>query len=68
MTPVDLLLWRAMVVAAQTRRTSYPPIRWQVRIRLLRAALRRIMAIPAAGARTVSRRDIGMARKRETRT
>ena len=68
MTPVDLLLWRAMVVAAQTRRTSYPPIRWQVRIRLLRAALQSVVAIPAAGARTVSRRDMGLARKRETST
>jgi hypothetical protein len=49
----DLLLWRAMVVAAQTRSAPYPPVRWQAKIHLLSAALRRIMAI---------------SRKRETRT
>jgi hypothetical protein len=48
MTPVDLILWRSMVVAAQRRSVHEPrPISWQAGLaRLLRPARRVIeMAI-----------------------
>jgi hypothetical protein len=64
MTPVDLILWRAMVVAAQRRGAHEPPsIGWQAGLaRLLRQARRFVeMAATTVGSQPGSRRHAGSA-------
>jgi hypothetical protein len=64
MTPVDLILWRAMVVAAQRRGAhEQRPISWQAGLaRLLRPARRFVeMATITVGSQPGSRRDAGSA-------
>jgi hypothetical protein len=61
MTPVDLILWRSMVTAAQRRAVHRPPVGWQRGIgRLLRSVVRTVMMLPWARW-TVSRRGAGIA-------
>jgi hypothetical protein len=57
MTPVDLLLWRSMVVAAQPKDLHAPrPISWQARLaRLLRAARRVVERATALAGRGATR-------------
>jgi hypothetical protein len=64
MTPVDLILWRAMVVTAQRRGAhEQQPTSWQAgHARLTRLARRFVeMAVTTVGSQAGSRRDPGSA-------